>query len=1683
MAKKIVNISQFKTGIHNRQDPRDIPEDAIVDGVNVITDVEGKVRQIGRDENHSIGSLISSSGIKPGFGLFTFKSDYRLNNIDESEAIITSHETDIFVYQNENNVMGFDTESSQMTDLGSWPTSGQEPAYYYSQVDGALRVCDSNFKNFQHIEGVINHDSSNTKTKYIKMFDKTWFPGLSSSISIKGWKDSENYIYPPTIQAYGTPVVLGAGTTENSQQLVYEHITHSGETVGTSDMIGGDITIQTNFVSGTGDSDWLKETLYKFGVSFTYEGGQESPVTYFTETWGDENSTDGYKLQLSVFVHPGTDGEPSFDSRITGCNVYLCGDDSGFYEDPYFLAEFFWGKSSSNPARLTTSDGSFTETFTVANGVVHNTSVINILKTPVITFSMRNGYKTDTASIALNYKTAVIANRRCYAGGIRQWSFNIHTGINKPDITVPHDHIENDTMIVSPVDNYDIFPSENKLIIGSNDGDHIVKLLEYADRILQFKQNVVYIINISEDYEYVEEEFQFYGIDNPYQAIKTDKGIIWVNRRGCFQYNGEEVINLIDGKILKKGGGNGNFDRMNKAQIKGPAFSWDNWDGGPQMIGYIPDNRQIVITSSPSAILAPSSLFDSGREGYRSRNILIYDFDTEAWSRGEDRLKAGSLTNFINDFNNDLVYGVLSNDSSCTFKKTEYIESISGSPEIWSVLDCDNNQTITDAQGSRLLIGTTPITDILHHSSMGLNFRDVLKQAIEDYNIDGLFDIVYSGSSLVISMSQENVLKDAKGDFDTVEGSTNSFYTGRSLAWDTTDSMGAPTAGASFTLENKSGTFKQFYAYEDISDHNWGSNNAGEITPGVYFEDAQNQWAMGVGGSAGLQHIIWFGGNSSETYDPGLIQDISWYVNCWGTNPFYQNANDAPTVSTYSDSPLWEGTTGTTTTLKIDLYAPSVFNNDMGVQIDNVTFSGNVGSRVEWGGKAVYGDVCTSNTIYSDIVDKINEYQPDAKIWCAFYNAAPKVEGSGETGSDASSSNLYKQYEDGGVGQSYYERDNHTFKLNTAIWVRGETESKILIPGKKAEFFTTGLTYTFGNTGRADNNQSYIFSDISEHLYGIDGEDNTDYTTLTVLTYLESDNPTIYDTVDNWSTGLDITVDMVGDGIGFGGHTTGIAPRGKDYAYLPAMNDDIGCNPDSLQEKQWELSLRGQDGLDYYFSSPHSSYMYGVGHWTAGKAILAYKDRVGDAQPWWDVSHVIHVPNWTGIFSKNGIHLTTVGNLTNSDTTPFDVTLGDGLSFNGIYDQFSVGDVLIAKQKSSANFEMMQVSSIITGGIPAITVTRNYLNHSSTGSAINFGVNTVEWYKTTILKQVSSTVFDIIGTNLSHVLESGIGFMIEAPSLLNTAGDNYYTSHQWYITEHSAYNSSTGVTTVTISTDDVNIHDESLGGGEVHQDTLGGSNGSFYIHRKARDGSDAFAPENEGLWVKNIGGDQPGNESINNSYYSDVVFSFTNNTGSTDGYGPNGWWMRIIAPRFKYHPSLNTNTYLPELSQSNVYTGLEMRKFENTIVSAYQNSGSVNSRTYFLTRDIALTEDDMITKHKIYHVDITYRSEGSLEVYAILDGKYTNVLKSEGREMFGGHAPGNDHFSTELSSINRQSRGSDREWRVQRFVFPTNIAGASQFKSASTIRFYIGTANNQDSGFEVNDISVSCRAKDTGRKR
>ena len=56
---------------------------------------------------------------------------------------------------------------------------------------------------------------------------------------------------------------------------------------------------------------------------------------------------------------------------------------------------------------------------------------------------------------------------------------------------------------------------DNNIDVAVNDGDAIVHLIEYADRILQFKKNTCYVINISGATEYLEAEHKFKGISNP----------------------------------------------------------------------------------------------------------------------------------------------------------------------------------------------------------------------------------------------------------------------------------------------------------------------------------------------------------------------------------------------------------------------------------------------------------------------------------------------------------------------------------------------------------------------------------------------------------------------------------------------------------------------------------------------------------------------------------------------------------------------------------------------------------------------------------------------------------------------------------------------------------------------------------------------------------------------------------------------------------------------------------------------------------------------------------------------------------------------------------------------------------------------------------------------------------------
>ena len=64
--------------------------------------------------------------------------------------------------------------------------------------------------------------------------------------------------------------------------------------------------------------------------------------------------------------------------------------------------------------------------------------------------------------------------------------------------------------------------------------DEIIKLEEFADRILSFKRNTLYIINVSDEEEYLENVYHGYGIEEPHQAVKTQHGVVFVNSSGLY---------------------------------------------------------------------------------------------------------------------------------------------------------------------------------------------------------------------------------------------------------------------------------------------------------------------------------------------------------------------------------------------------------------------------------------------------------------------------------------------------------------------------------------------------------------------------------------------------------------------------------------------------------------------------------------------------------------------------------------------------------------------------------------------------------------------------------------------------------------------------------------------------------------------------------------------------------------------------------------------------------------------------------------------------------------------------------------------------------------------------------------------------------------------------------------------
>ena len=462
---------------------------------------------------------------------------------------------------------------------------------------------------------------------------KRWIiPGSEILRGVGDWQEVEINVNTAAESVEGSPN-LGAA---NHFAIQFQTI-NQGDKFGyvTGDASDGDCLIY-NIRYGEPKSGNGWNGNYRFEYSWIYDGNQESDTFKFlasdggaTETHEFTGSSLFWRAHTKIVSAGGFNHASAGSHRITGANVYYMEQENSVdvSNDLYHLCtiDFEKGtKSSFNDAFsdwAETSGGSH-EWESPGNNVPHRIDNPNA----VDTFSLNSGRLKDY-SLSNNplkpiyFKTAVVANRMAYIANVK------YTDING------NDHIKGDAILKSNVNAFDTFSSDRVIEASVSDGDSIVKLEEYADRLLEIGKKKMTLINISQEIEFLEETFLHKGVLHPASTCKTDFGIAWVNRQGCYLYDGQKVNNL--------------FEKSGRQIIKQSIFdSWSTTSLG-QMIGYIPKKRQLIIRNNQG---------NSGIAG----NIYLYDMVTTSWVTGGDKLPSddstAEVTNFITDWNNDLVF-------------------------------------------------------------------------------------------------------------------------------------------------------------------------------------------------------------------------------------------------------------------------------------------------------------------------------------------------------------------------------------------------------------------------------------------------------------------------------------------------------------------------------------------------------------------------------------------------------------------------------------------------------------------------------------------------------------------------------------------------------------------------------------------------------------------------------------------------------------------------------------------------------------------------------------------------------------------------------------------------------------------------------------------------------------------
>ena len=566
--KKLYQLSQFHGGINQKSSPRDISDNECQESTNVTLSQIGKIKTLGTiaDTTNGLSSatLAASDTHIPlsGYGLYIFKSSFSLAStpVQGDWTIVASIDGA--------HVMLKDSGGNTQTGLTVSDQDVETAPVFYAAGSG-LYFNDANlFHTADRYAGILVNRSD-----------------INGGTDILGWSYGKALLDSPTVHA----------SNANGVELKTSH--------GNAGTTG---RLEVSIVdSGSGNWGATGGVIYSFYLSYLFDNGCETGLTFIgTDTFENEQCTFNVSIQH-------TNANPlGGNKRIEGARLYFR--ESGSVER-YMLAEI------SLPDGI---KGALDSTFTPWNnptGTIYDLASDIVFESPpeIYTYVALNGYyanevydkSPDNSSVSpsphhVRYRTATVgANSSVFIGCV------MYRG-----------KIKADSMMYSMPNKPGVFPELNVFDSPSSDGTPITVLSSFRDKILQFKQDALYVINISNPTQfYTEASFRNCGVMNPCQVFQAPFGVIFANVFGCYIYDGSKVISLTSGKFTDV---NWNISEGSVVDAStGNSANDDNDAINVPCVGYDPRSQSIIV------------LKDIG-DNSTNTGAWVYNIGTQSWSEG-----------------------------------------------------------------------------------------------------------------------------------------------------------------------------------------------------------------------------------------------------------------------------------------------------------------------------------------------------------------------------------------------------------------------------------------------------------------------------------------------------------------------------------------------------------------------------------------------------------------------------------------------------------------------------------------------------------------------------------------------------------------------------------------------------------------------------------------------------------------------------------------------------------------------------------------------------------------------------------------------------------------------------------------------------------------------------------------